>query len=157
MAHTPDTQSSHSSTEQGNAASPKGVGEGQRTLLFDGVCTLCSHWAQFFIKRDPQARIKITSIQADEGKAILAHFGLPTDDVDTMVYVEDGKHYIKSSALLMAIRNLGGVYSLFALGWLCPRFLRDFFYSRIAKNRYLLFGKKESCMLPTAETKKHFL
>jgi predicted DCC family thiol-disulfide oxidoreductase YuxK len=38
-----------------------------------------------------------------------------------------------------------------------PKFIRDAVYDFIARNRYSWFGKKDQCMIPTAELKSKFL
>lgn len=41
--------------------------------------------------------------------------------------------------------------------WIVPRPLRDWLYDRIARNRYRLFGRREACLVPTAEIVDRFL
>ena len=136
---------------------PVGLTKEDKVLLFDGVCLVCSAWVHFVIARDPEGRIKMASVQSEAGQAILAHFGMPTDDFDTMVFVEGGAHYIKSTAFLRAVRYLTFPWPLLRIGLLMPRFLRDFFYSLVANNRYRLFGKKDVCMIPSPEIRERFV
>ncbi|MEO0446895.1 MAG: DCC1-like thiol-disulfide oxidoreductase family protein [Verrucomicrobiota bacterium] len=128
-----------------------------RILFFDGVCVLCAHWSQFFIQRDPEAKILLAALQAPESQDILRHFGFSTEDFDTMIFVENGQAYTKSSAFFHAVPYLVTPWSWLRIGILVPQFLRDFLYDRVARNRYRWFGQRESCAIPTPETRRHYL
>ena len=136
---------------------PAGLGAEDRVVLFDGVCNLCNGWVQFVIVRDPAARLKLASVQSPAGQAILAWCGLPTDHFDTMVFVEHGKAWLKSTAFLHAVRYLSRPWPWLSLGLVVPRPIRDWIYDRLARNRYRLFGRQESCMMPTPESAARFL
>ncbi len=126
-------------------------------LLFDGVCNLCNNSVQFIIKRDKKKRIYFSALQAEKGQALLQKFALPTQDFNTVVYIRGDKYYIKSSAVLYILWDLGGIWRVFFPFILFPKFLRNPIYTRIASNRYRWFGRQESCMLPTIELKARFL
>ena len=53
-----------------------------KIILFDGVCNLCAAWVHFVIKRDPQQKFKLASVQSPEGQLLLAWCGLPIDAYD---------------------------------------------------------------------------
>jgi predicted DCC family thiol-disulfide oxidoreductase YuxK len=38
-----------------------------------------------------------------------------------------------------------------------PRPVRDWLYDRVARNRYRLFGRTETCMVPTPELMRRFV
>lgn len=139
------------------AARPAGLNPGQRVILYDGVCELCAAWSRFFIKRDPQIRVKLCALQSDEGQAILRHLGMDTEGFDTMIYLQDGRAYLRSSAALRAIGQLPHLYKLAFAGLILPPFIRDALYKVIAGNRYKWFGKHDVCVLPTPEVRAHFL
>ena len=126
-------------------------------ILFDGVCNLCSGFVQFTIPRDPKAYYKFVSIQSETGQAILKHFGLSTDEISTVVLVEDGKAYTHSDVGLKMFRRFPGLWPLLYVFWYVPRPIRDAVYNWIARNRYNWFGKSEACWLPTPELKSRFL
>ena len=136
---------------------PPGVSSDDCVVLFDGVCNLCNGWVRFLIARDRQARLRLASVQSDAGKAILAACGLPTDEYDTMLFLERGRAYIKSTAFLRVVRYFPWPWPLLSAGLLVPRPVRDWLYDRIALNRYALFGRQEVCMVPTPEIRKRFL
>jgi predicted DCC family thiol-disulfide oxidoreductase YuxK len=129
----------------------------EHILLFDGVCNLCNSIVQFTIKRDPKEKFKFASLQSESGQALLKKFGLPTDDFDSFVFIKGDKYFLKSSAGLHVLKELGGVWKLFYVFIIFPRPLRDFVYNIIAKTRYKIFGKRDTCMVPTSRLKQRFL
>jgi predicted DCC family thiol-disulfide oxidoreductase YuxK len=98
-----------------------------------------------------------TSLQSDAGQKVLMTFHLPTIDFDTFVYISDGKVYDRSTAALTVLRDLGGFGKLMYIFILIPRPLRDWVYRFIARHRYRIFGKTDTCMVPTPELIKKFL
>jgi predicted DCC family thiol-disulfide oxidoreductase YuxK len=126
-------------------------------VLFDGVCNLCTASVQFIIKRDPHKHFRFASLQSAVGQKLLQHCHVPAETFDTIVLVEDGQCYTKSTAALKIAKHLQGWWPLLAVLLLIPRRLRDFGYNLIAQNRYTLFGKKTECLLPTADSKERFL
>jgi predicted DCC family thiol-disulfide oxidoreductase YuxK len=136
---------------------PPGVGSTDRVVLFDGVCNLCTAWSQFLIRHDPAATFKLAPMQSPAGQAVLRWAGMDTDEYLTMVVVEGRRIYTRSSAFFRVMRGLGLPWSLLVIFALVPRVLRDWVYDRIAKNRYTLFGRRDSCLLPSPETARHFL
>lgn len=126
-------------------------------LLFDGVCNLCNASVQWVIRHDPKGIFKFASLQSETGQILLRQFNLPTDALNTVVLVEDGKAYTRSDVPLRILKKLGGIWALLHLYIYVPKFVRDAVYDFIARNRYRWFGKQESCMLPTPELKARFL
>jgi predicted DCC family thiol-disulfide oxidoreductase YuxK len=126
-------------------------------VLFDGVCHLCSGLVQFVVRRDTAGGVRLAALQSPKGQALLAWCGLPLDDFDTMVLLEQGHAYFKSSAMLRLMRHLAWPWPLLSLALVVPPFLRDWLYDRIARNRYRLFGRDETCMMPTPELGRRFL
>ena len=128
-------------------------------LLFDGVCNLCSGTVQFVIAHDPHAYFKFASQQSEAGQALMHEHGIaiPEGDPLSLVLVEDGRVYDRSTGALRVARHLSFPFNV---GWafiIVPRFVRDFVYGVIAKNRYRWFGKKDVCMVPTPELRARFL
>ena len=126
-------------------------------IFFDGVCNLCNASVQFIIKKDSKKNFMFSSLQSDAGQAILLQNKLENLDFDTIILLEDGIIYDKSTAILKILRKLSGLYKLGYLFIAVPKFIRDFVYKIISKNRYKWFGKRDSCMIPTEELKLRFL
>jgi len=126
-------------------------------ILFDGVCNLCNSSVQFILKRDKKEFFLFSSLQSDAGQEILLHYKLENLDFNSIILIEDTKIYDKSTAILKIARQLSGDYKLAYLFIIAPKFIRDFIYKIISKNRYKWFGKRTECMLPSSEQKMRFL
>ena len=126
-------------------------------ILFDGVCNLCNGAVNFVIKRDPGNVFKFTPLQEKQGVLLLKKHAIDAQKLDSIVLVENKKVYTKSSAALRIARKLSGLWPLFFVLLIIPRFIRDGVYDFIAKNRYKWFGKKEQCMIPTPDLREKFL
>ena len=137
--------------------SPQVIRNHSRIILFDGVCKLCSAWIKFVYRWDSRGEFKFVAVQSETGKTLLTWCGLPTDYYETMVYVEQGEAYFRSTAFLKIVRSLDSPWPLLAAGRGIPLSVRDWLYNRIALNRYRLFGKRDSCLIPTKDLARRFL
>ena len=131
--------------------------ESDRIVLFDGLCNLCAGWSRFLLRFDRAARFRLATVQSPEGESILRAVGLPTDDYETMVLVQDGRLFTKSDAVLEVMRQLPAPWPALCAGRVLPRALRDGLYDRLARNRYRLFGRREQCMAPPSNAAARFL
>ena len=129
----------------------------QKIIFFDGVCKLCNHSVNFFIKQDEKGVLKFASLQSDFAKSFLPQSLINSVNLDSMVFSDGVSFYTKSSAVLEICKTLGGGFHFFRIGYLLPRIIRDGLYRFIANNRYKWFGKTEQCRVPTAELKERFL
>ena len=128
----------------------------EKILLFDGICNLCNNLVFFIIKRDPKSQFKFAALQSETGKLLLKKYILESNNLNTVVYIKGEKYFLKSTAILNIIKDLGGYWKLFYAFIIIPKFIRDFIYDLIAKSRYQIFGKKESCMIPSPDINKRF-
>ncbi len=125
-------------------------------ILYDGVCVFCSRWVQFVIARDTAKRFRFTPIQSPYGTRLAQAFGIDPQEPDTNAVVHGGKAHLKSDAALTVLSSLPGwgwTRALLAI----PKPLRDAVYSLVARNRYRIFGKYESCFVPDAELRRRVL
>jgi predicted DCC family thiol-disulfide oxidoreductase YuxK len=111
----------------------------------------------FVIKHDKKGKIKFAALQSQSGQELLRKYCLPMDDFDSFVLIKDEKYYLRSTAGLHVLKALGGGWQLFYTLIIFPRPLRDFVYSMVARTRYKIFGKRDSCMIPTPEQSERFL
>lgn len=130
---------------------------GETVVLFDGVCKLCNGWARFLIRHDRQRSVRLAAVQSPEGQALLAWAGLPLDQFDTLAVIRDRHYWVRSDAVLEIIAQLPGAWRPLLLLRGIPRVLRDWAYDRIARNRYRLFGKYDTCLLPDPDHEQRFL
>jgi predicted DCC family thiol-disulfide oxidoreductase YuxK len=126
-------------------------------ILFDGVCNFCNFWVNFLIKHDKKGFFRFASLQSEIGQQKLTVFGIPTNNFDTFIYIENSTVLIKSSATIKIAGKLGGIFRFFLFFSILPKKFRDSIYDIVARNRYRWFGKQESCMIPTPELKERFL
>lgn len=124
-------------------------------VLFDGECNLCHAGVLKIINYDKNNLIQFVSQQSDVGKAIMLKNGL--QEMNSIVFISEGQVFIKSNAVIAICALLKGKIYYIKYLKIIPKCIRDFAYDVIAKNRYRLFGKKENCVLPTAEIKAKFL
>lgn len=136
---------------------PPVLGPDEVAILFDAECVVCSGWVHFILRWDARGTLRIGAVQSEAGRALLRYAALDPDDVDTMLLVERGVPYAKSSAFLRATRYFRFPMGLAALGLVVPRVLRDWLYDQVARRRYRLFGKKELCLIPAPEEQARFL
>ena len=131
-------------------------------VLYDGVCGLCNHLVQFLLQRDKRDRFRFASLQSEFAQAVMIRHRLDPHDLDTVYVVKDHNQptetlLARSDAILYMLKQLGGIWSVAAVARVLPRALRDAIYKIVARNRYRLFGKHESCMLPEPEPRAKFL
>ncbi|MBR9919763.1 MAG: thiol-disulfide oxidoreductase DCC family protein [Bacteroidetes bacterium] len=127
-------------------------------LLFDGVCNLCNGFVQFVIKRDPKAIFRFVALQTDVAQEMLEKAGYEgRSELSTVILIENDKLYTHSDVALKVVARMGGLWPVFGVFWIIPKFIRDGIYNWVARNRYRWFGKKEACMIPTPELRSRFL
>ncbi|MBV8685426.1 MAG: DUF393 domain-containing protein [Alphaproteobacteria bacterium] len=126
-------------------------------VVFDALCPLCSTQARFILRHDRRARFRLASMQSEAGAALYRRFGIDPADPDTLILVEDGRARRDSDAVLAIWSGLGWPWRAAAAARVVPRFLRDPVYRWVARRRYRLFGRRETCWLPTPELRDRLL
>lgn len=128
----------------------------QPVIFFDGVCNLCNASVQFVIEHDQENYFKFSALQGDYAKAVLPKFNVNPSSLNSTLLLEDGKLYTKSSSALRVAKKLNGIWPLLYGFIIVPKFIRDWVYDLVAKNRYKWWGKQETCWLPTPALKNKF-
>lgn len=126
-------------------------------LIFDGVCVLCSRSANFILRHDKQDTFRLLAAQTPVGQAIYKHYNLNPTDFETMILLADGRPWLKSESIIRTAALLGFPWSCAKILRIIPRALRDRGYEWIARNRFKIFGRRETCYLPTIEARGRFL
>ncbi len=124
-------------------------------ILYDSVCILCSRWTRFVVARDPGAIFRFVPIQSGKGRAMALALDIDPDDPDTFALVLDGAALKRSAAIIAIVEQLVGWKWCRCLRYL-PRTILDWLYDRIAKNRYSLFGKAQTCIVPDVKIRSRF-
>ena len=126
-------------------------------ILFDGVCNLCQGSVQFAISRDKNAKLMFASLQSEIGEKIRTALNINDSEINTIIFIDSGKVYTRSTAALNVAKYLDGGWKYLSYLKIFPRFIRDTVYKIIARYRYVWFGKQSECWLPTPDLKKRFL
>lgn len=126
-------------------------------IVFDGHCVFCSGWVKFVLKRDRKRRYRFIAAQTPLGDALYRHYELDTRNYETNLLIEDGRAYFKSEATIRMAAGLGMPWSLVRMLAIIPRSILDPVYEFVARNRFRIAGRRESCYVPTAEERSRFL
>jgi predicted DCC family thiol-disulfide oxidoreductase YuxK len=124
------------------------VTETRPIIVFDAECLLCSANAQFVLNHDRRGRFLLASMQGEAGTALYRRFRIDPSDPDTLIVVEGDRVRRDSDAILAIWAGLGWPWYAATVFRLVPRGLRDFVYRGVARNRYRLFGRRDTCWLP---------
>ncbi len=133
-------------------------------LLYDGVCGLCNRLVQFVLRRDPAGVVRFAALQSELATRILTRHGADARDLDTVYVVvnyelSDENLLSLSDAVIFILQHLGAA-DLRGAGrvlQVVPRPLREWGYRLVARNRYRIFGRYDTCPMPTEEFRSRFL
>ena len=131
--------------------------ENHPIVLFDGVCNLCHRTVQFVIAHDSAARFRFAPLQSDAAQRLLRERAAVGPLPDSVALIEGGRLYTRSTAALRIARGLRFPWPLLYGLIIVPRPLRDVIYDLIARYRYKWFGRRDSCMMPSAKVQGRFL
>lgn len=126
-------------------------------LLFDGVCNLCNGFVQFILKRNSKKNIYFGALQSETGQRLLKEKHLPSEEFDSLIVITNSTYLKRSQAFFLLCKNLDFPWPILAIFRFIPSFISDFIYDRVAKNRYMIFGRREVCMLPTKDVLDRFI
>ena len=123
-------------------------------IVFDGVCILCNKFYMWVLKNDRFNIFKFTNIQSDfylKNKKI-------NKSIDSILVITKNEEiFYESDAVNYILKKINKLLLVRFLIIITPNFISNFFYGIIAKNRYKIFGKKDSCYVPTEEEIKKFI
>ena len=132
-------------------------------LLYDGVCGLCNRVVQFTLRHDHRDVFRFAALQSELAERVLARHGEAASDLNSVYVVlgirDAGEQLLaRSEAVIYLFRTLGGGWkALAAIYGLLPRRVRDLLYNMVARNRYRVVGKHETCPVPDPEVREKFL
>jgi predicted DCC family thiol-disulfide oxidoreductase YuxK len=125
-------------------------------IFFDGICNYCNALVNFIIRQDKKKIFRFAAMQNETGQQFLRENHLPLTDPETFYLLQRDKIYSRSAAALKILGQLPWYWKWTQFFWIFPRFIRDFFYTIVARNRYRWFGKKDTCMIPRPGLKERF-
>ena len=126
-------------------------------ILFDGVCNFCNRTVNIILEHDKAANFQFAASQSIGGIGVLQKFNLNQNSAASVILIDNDKVYIKTDAVIQIATHMNGWPRLFIGLKFIPKFIRDFGYDLVAKNRYALFGKRETCRIPDESIRHRFL
>ncbi|KRD64225.1 thiol-disulfide oxidoreductase DCC family protein [Ensifer sp. ENS10] len=126
-------------------------------IVFDGECIFCSGWVRFLLRHDRRAQYRYLTAQSPLGQALYRHYGLDASSFESNILIEDGVARFKSDGSMRTLARLGLPWSLVNVCRILPAALRDPLYDLVARNRYRIAGRRQSCMVPTPEERGRFI
>lgn len=114
----------------------------------------CIGFINFVADGDSERRVQFGAQQKHE--ALLQRVGAPVD-LSTVVLIQGDAFYTKSTAALRTLALMDWPWCGLSVAVLLPQPLRDYAYDLVAKYRYKIFGKVESCRVPTGDFRKRFI
>jgi predicted DCC family thiol-disulfide oxidoreductase YuxK len=135
---------------------------GQLLVIYDGNCGLCNRSVRWLLRRDrkdhlrfaPSSDPAVADLLASHGISVIPDTILVIRNVNTAIE----ELLVRSNAILACLRVLPQPWPMLAaIARLMPRPLREAGYRLVARYRYKIWGRYESCPIPTPEDRSHFL
>ena len=136
---------------------PTIVKDNNHIIVFDDECNLCNSSVKFILKYDKNKIFKFTSVKSNSGRQLLQWCKLSTEQYKTLVFINNGNILYKSQAILSIAQSLPFPWPILTVLKLIPIFIRDYCYNLVATNRYSVFGKTTTCLIPTKEIRERFI
>jgi predicted DCC family thiol-disulfide oxidoreductase YuxK len=116
----------------------------------------CNRSVQFILRHERQHDLSFVTRNSELGKGLRRTHGL--ESVESMLWIEGGKVFAESGAVMKAAGYLGGWWRRLAVvDSFCPSYILNGVYKFIAKNRRRFSSKAAVCLSPTPEQRNRFL
>jgi predicted DCC family thiol-disulfide oxidoreductase YuxK len=120
-------------------------------VYYDGHCPFCNQWVQRLLKWDSKATFHFASQQSSHFASLLKNHP-EIQNINSIIIhhqtTNQEKLYTHSDAILFALSQLPYPIRLLSHLQIIPKSIRDTLYTLIAKNRYRLYGRFDSCPAP---------
>ncbi len=126
-------------------------------VFYDGSCGFCQASVQFILKYNKQQDLYFATLQSDVLSKLLPKGEIPDPLPDAVLFLEAGKLYTASDAVLQIAKHLNFPVSILYYFRFIPLSFRNFVYSFIAKHRYKIAGRQNSCILPSTSQRERFI
>jgi predicted DCC family thiol-disulfide oxidoreductase YuxK len=142
---------------------------GRLLMMFDGHCGFCNASVRWLLRRDRKDRLRFVALESETAAPLLKRHGrCGTDsaqdvDIGTIVVARDvggatESVLVRSDAVVALLRELPRPWPWVGVALqLVPRAVRDLGYRIVARWRYRIWGRLESCPIPTDEERRRFL
>ena len=152
MASTKNSSSDFNQVALDFARRPRGG-----LILMDAECVLCNRFARFVIQHDPEGLFRFAPNRSELSDRVLDELGIIRPLPESIVLLKGGRALLFSDVTPFVFADLGLPWSLAKAMLVIPKPLRDFGYNLVAKNRYRLYGRTESCGLMSREDRTRVL
>ena len=129
----------------------------QSVILYDGYCILCNRLIRLIIHLDRRRKIRFSALDSEYATQFFHDNPTIEDRPDSIVFIDDGKVYMKSNAVLKIASRVGGILNIVRIAYLMPLAWRDRLYDYIARKRYKWFGRNTDCQVPEKEVRDRFI
>ena len=126
------------------------------TILFDGTCAFCERSVKFIAARD-RGYFRFGASQSPEGEALLAKWGTSRDAARSIILIDDGQIYLRSTATLRIAQRMTLPWRLAAVFLWVPVPIRDAAYAVVAAVRHRIAGRSNACEVPPPEIRARLI
>ncbi len=126
-------------------------------IFYDGYCGLCNASIKLLLHIDKHKIFRYASLQSAFATNTLQPLGINNTNINTFLFYSNGNIYSRSGAVLLIIKKLNMPYKLLYVFNIFPSFMLDFLYNIVAKNRYRIWGKKNTCIIPNKKYQSFFI
>jgi len=131
--------------------------EKRKIIFFDGVCNLCNNSIDFLIRNNPKKNLFFSSLQSSFAESFLARRNIDIEQLNTIYYYEEGELYDRLEAAWSYLKHIRAPYRYLRIFRFVPLSISNAMYNWVARNRYRILGKRDSCRIPTAEERERFI
>lgn len=126
-------------------------------MVFDGHCNFCSGQVRFLSRIDRAEILRFTPVRSGYGLHLAARYGIDADDPSTFVFFDQGRMFERSDAIVAILIRLPAPWRWLRVMRFVPKVWRDALYALIARNRYRLLGRRDTCMIPPPQMRARFI
>lgn len=121
---------------------------GKNLIVFDGECVFCSAFFRFMLRHDRAQQFHYATAQSPLGQALYTALNLPLVDFETNLVITNGEISQRLDAFAAAMAELSNPWRFARIARHLPKALKDAIYKPIARNRYRIFGRYDTCLVP---------
>jgi predicted DCC family thiol-disulfide oxidoreductase YuxK len=126
-------------------------------VLFDGTCAFCERSVRFIATRDPAAYFRFGASQTPAAAALLSRYGTSREAARSLILIEDGHVYLRSTAVLRIARRMTSPWRWAGVLLVVPLPIRDAVYRVVAAIRHRLAGTSNACEVPPKEIRDRLI
>ena len=123
-------------------------------IIYDGICVLCNKYIKWVLDKDKENLFLISNLQSKFTEEKFPELR----KIDSVAVIKkNGEIIQKSKAVNHILKSINRLILLRTILNILPLSISNFLYDIVAKSRYKVFGKYDSCQLPEPEYKSRFI